>query len=132
MKKEQKKLPPFELEARKIVIIYIIDNLFPIHSLVFSENIDIYSWPVYSFPALLLRKKKIHYLAIIILILQRKEGGIWKNIKLNSGSSLRSNVELIRYRAEKTGIYRLVVKKHKSSLFENSIDDDLAVSHVIQ
>ncbi|WP_434327661.1 S8 family serine peptidase [Mesomycoplasma hyopneumoniae] len=66
------------------------------------------------------------------LILQRKEGGIWKNIKLNSGSSLRSNVELIRYRAEKTGIYRLVVKKHKSSLFENSIDDDLAVSHVIQ
>lgn len=52
MKKEQKKLSPFELEARKIVIIYIIDNLFPIHSLVFSENIDIYSWPVYSFPAL--------------------------------------------------------------------------------
>lgn len=34
MKKEQKKLSPFELEARKIVIIYIIDNLFAIHSLV--------------------------------------------------------------------------------------------------
>ncbi|WP_220200875.1 hypothetical protein [Mesomycoplasma hyopneumoniae] len=131
MKKEQKKLFPFELEARKIVIIYIIDNLFPIHSLVFSENIDIYSWPVYSFSALQLKKKNTLF-TDYNLILQRKEGGIWKNIKLNSGSSLRSNVELIRYRAEKTGIYRLVVKKHKSSLFENSIDDDLAVSHVIQ
>lgn len=131
MKKEQKKLSPFELEARKIVIIYIIDNLFPIHSLVFSENIDIYSWPVYSFPALQLKKKNTLF-SDYNLILQRKEGGIWKNIKLNSGSSLRSNVELIRYRAEKTGIYRLVVKKHKSSLFENSIDNDLAVSHVIQ
>ncbi|WP_341488291.1 hypothetical protein [Mesomycoplasma ovipneumoniae] len=66
------------------------------------------------------------------LILQGKEGGIWQDIKLNSGKSEKSNVELIRYTAEKTGIYRLVVKKNRSSLFKNSIDDDLAVSHVIQ
>ncbi|WP_337897233.1 hypothetical protein [Mesomycoplasma ovipneumoniae] len=66
------------------------------------------------------------------LILQRKGRGTWQDIKLNSGKSEKSNVELIRYTAEKTGIYRLVVKKNKSSLFENSIDDDLAVSHVIQ
>ncbi|WP_230580382.1 S8 family serine peptidase [Mesomycoplasma ovipneumoniae] len=66
------------------------------------------------------------------LILQRKDGGTWEDIKLNSGNSKKSNVELIRYTAEKTGIYRLVVKKNRSSLFKNSIDDDLAVSHVIQ
>ncbi|WP_341490880.1 hypothetical protein [Mesomycoplasma ovipneumoniae] len=64
--------------------------------------------------------------------MQIKEGGFWQDIKLNSGNSEKSNVELIRYTAEKTGIYRLVVKKNKSSLFEDSIDDDLAVSHVIQ
>ncbi|WP_337903836.1 hypothetical protein [Mesomycoplasma ovipneumoniae] len=64
--------------------------------------------------------------------MQIKEGEIWQDIKSNSGNSKKSNVGLIRYTAEKTGIYRLVVKKNKSSLFENSIDDDLAVSHVIQ
>ncbi|MDW2834682.1 hypothetical protein R7V42_00990 [Mesomycoplasma ovipneumoniae] len=64
--------------------------------------------------------------------MQRYEGGICQDIELNSGKSEKSNVELIRYTAEKTGIYRLVVKKNRSSLFKNSIDDDLAVSHVIQ
>ncbi|WP_069097567.1 hypothetical protein [Mesomycoplasma ovipneumoniae] len=64
--------------------------------------------------------------------MQRKDGEIWQDIELNSGKSEKSNVELIRYTPEKTGIYRLVVKKNKSSLFEDSIDDDLAVSHVIQ
>ncbi|MDW2892242.1 S8 family serine peptidase [Mesomycoplasma ovipneumoniae] len=66
------------------------------------------------------------------LKLQKKEGDNWQTIYLNSGSSWNSNVELIRYSAEESGIYRILVKKHSSSLFEESVDDNLAVSYVIQ
>ncbi|MBG0730535.1 S8 family serine peptidase [Mycoplasma sp. 'Moose RK'] len=66
------------------------------------------------------------------LILQKKYGSDWKNINLNSGSSASSNVELIRHLVDESGIYRLLVKKYKSSLFEESIDDNLAVSYVAQ
>ncbi|MDW2829735.1 S8 family serine peptidase [Mesomycoplasma ovipneumoniae] len=66
------------------------------------------------------------------LKLQKKEGDNWQSIYLDSGSSGNSNVELIRYSAEESGIYRILVKKHSSYLFEESIDDNLAVSYVIQ
>ncbi|AJR12283.1 hypothetical protein MDIS_02635 [Mesomycoplasma dispar] len=66
------------------------------------------------------------------LKLQKKEGDNWQSIYLNSGSSWSSNVELIRYSAEESGIYRILVRKHKSYLFEESVDDNLAVSYVIQ
>ncbi|WP_341493811.1 hypothetical protein [Mesomycoplasma ovipneumoniae] len=55
-----------------------------------------------------------------------------KNIDLNFGSSGYSNVELIRYSAEESGTYRILVKKFSSSLFKESVDDNLAVSYVIQ
>ncbi len=66
------------------------------------------------------------------LKLQKKEGDNWQSIYLNSGFSWNSNVELIRYSAEESGIYRILVKKHSSSLFKESVDDNLAVSYVIQ
>ncbi|WP_069097418.1 hypothetical protein [Mesomycoplasma ovipneumoniae] len=66
------------------------------------------------------------------LKLQKKVGDNWQSIYLNSGSSGNSNVELIRYSAEESGTYRILVKKFSSSLFEESVDDNLAVSYVIQ
>ncbi|MDW2913150.1 hypothetical protein R7U62_03500 [Mesomycoplasma ovipneumoniae] len=64
--------------------------------------------------------------------MQKKVGNNWQTIDLNSGSSGSSNVELIRYSAEESGTYRILVKKTSSSLFKESIDDNLAVSYVIQ
>ncbi|WP_337904261.1 S8 family serine peptidase [Mesomycoplasma ovipneumoniae] len=66
------------------------------------------------------------------LKLQKKVGDNWQSIYLNSGSSGNSNVELIRYSAEESGVYRILVRKFSSSLFEESVDDNLAVSYVIQ
>ncbi|ATP59754.1 hypothetical protein [Mesomycoplasma dispar] len=66
------------------------------------------------------------------LILEKKiDGNRWEEVDSNSGRSSRSNVELVRYKPNSDGVYRLVIKKYKSSLFEESIDDDLAVSYVI-
>ncbi len=80
----------------------------------------------------LLNKQKNRLLSNYDLKLQKKVGNNWQNINLNSGSSGSSNVELIRYSAEESGVYRILVKKTSSSLFKESVDDNLAVSYVIQ
>ncbi|MGZ9797149.1 S8 family serine peptidase [Mycoplasma sp. 4013] len=53
-------------------------------------------------------------------------------ITVASSKSISSNDELIEYHTTEDGEYRLVVKKWKSALFENSVDDVLAFTYVIQ
>ncbi len=80
----------------------------------------------------LLNKQKNWLFSDYDLKLQKKVGDNWQSIYLDFGSSASSNVELIRYSAEESGVYRILVKKYTSSLFKESVDDNLAVSYVIQ
>ncbi|MDW2913645.1 S8 family serine peptidase [Mesomycoplasma ovipneumoniae] len=80
----------------------------------------------------LFKKQKNTLFSDYDLKLQKKVGDNWQSIYLDSGSSGNSNVELIRYSAEESGIYRILVRKFSSSLFKESVDDNLAVSYVIQ
>ncbi|MDW2930396.1 S8 family serine peptidase [Mesomycoplasma ovipneumoniae] len=64
------------------------------------------------------------------LYLQKlNSNGDWVDIAW-SNSSL-SNDELIDFRSNESGYYRIYVKNYKSSVFENSVDDKLAVSYLV-
>ncbi|MGZ9453916.1 hypothetical protein ACXX84_02500, partial [Mycoplasma sp. AC157] len=56
-----------------------------------------------------------------------------KFITLPSSSiSSDSNDELIEYNVTESSNFRLVIKKYKSSLFENSIEDNLTFTYVVK
>ncbi|MGZ9413873.1 hypothetical protein [Mycoplasma sp. Z386] len=56
--------------------------------------------------------------------------GNW--IQVSSSISSDSNDELIEYDVTESSNFRLVIKKYKSSLFENSIEDNLAFTYVVK
>lgn len=64
------------------------------------------------------------------LVLEKLDSrGYWQSV--SSSLSINSNVELIKFKVQDSGIYRYIVKKYKSSLFENSVDDSIAVTHTV-
>ncbi|MGY6172336.1 S8 family serine peptidase [Candidatus Mycoplasma pogonae] len=63
------------------------------------------------------------------LYLEKKDSsGKWNPVKYIN--VVASNVEFIRYISDSGGEYRIVIKKYKDSIFDNSIDDVLAVTYV--
>ncbi|MGZ9413975.1 hypothetical protein [Mycoplasma sp. 5370] len=65
------------------------------------------------------------------LILEKMDNsGNW--IQVSSSISSDSNDELIEYDVTESSNFRLVIKKYKSSLFENSIEDNLAFTYVVK
>ncbi|MCU9936980.1 hypothetical protein RRG49_04645 [Mycoplasmopsis felis] len=52
----------------------------------------------------------------------------WEDIKISNSST--SNDELIRYTAENEGVYRIAIYKYSDS-YQNSVDDNLALSYII-
>ncbi|ASU14503.1 hypothetical protein CIB43_00612 [Mesomycoplasma hyopneumoniae] len=46
-------------------------------------------------------------------------------------TSIKSNDELIDFRAKESGYYRLYIKKFKSVTFDNSVEDKLALSYLV-
>lgn len=64
------------------------------------------------------------------LVLEKiNDKGEWESVF--SSQSIRSNIELIKFKTRDFGLYRYVVKKYKTTLFNNSIDDSIAVTHTI-
>ncbi|WP_434336798.1 hypothetical protein [Mesomycoplasma conjunctivae] len=61
----------------------------------------------------------------------KQQNGEWVPIHNLTGKSANLNIELIQYTATKDGNYRLRVKQYSSALFNNSIDDNLALSFTI-
>ncbi|ATP59768.1 S8 family serine peptidase [Mesomycoplasma dispar] len=53
----------------------------------------------------------------------------WVDVSWSTSS--KSNDELINFKAEKSGYYRLYVKKFKSVTFDNSVEDKLALSYLV-
>ncbi|WP_069096732.1 hypothetical protein [Mesomycoplasma ovipneumoniae] len=53
----------------------------------------------------------------------------WVNIGWSN--SYLSNNELIDFKAEKSGYYRIYIKKFKSSTFDNPVEDKLALSYLV-
>ncbi|MGZ9432348.1 S8 family serine peptidase [Mycoplasma sp. 613B] len=65
------------------------------------------------------------------LILEKMDNsGNW--IQVSSSISSDSNDELIEYNVTESSNFRLVIKKYKSSLFENSIEDNLSFTYVVK
>lgn len=65
------------------------------------------------------------------LFLEYKEStGKWVEIK--RVFTVASNDELIEHKATKAGAYRYVIKKYSSSEYTNSVDDLVAVTHVVR
>lgn len=60
----------------------------------------------------------------------QEPNGKWVNIK--SIKTINSNDELIEYKAAKPGLYRYIIKKFGSINFNNSVDDLVAVTHVVR
>ncbi|TDV23255.1 subtilisin family serine protease [Mycoplasmopsis mustelae] len=65
------------------------------------------------------------------IILQKKDRlGNWNNI--DKKNSIRSNDEILEYITSESGTYRFAIKKYADSLFNNSIDDSLALTYTIR
>lgn len=65
------------------------------------------------------------------LLLERKNSnGDWTTVKRIA--TVLTNDELIEYMAEESGIYRYRVLKLSSDSFNNSVDDIVAVTHVVK
>ncbi|ASU14235.1 hypothetical protein CIB43_00333 [Mesomycoplasma hyopneumoniae] len=52
-------------------------------------------------------------------------------VDVSWSTSIPSNDELIDFKAEKSGYYRLYIKKFKSATFDNSVEDKLALSYLV-
>ncbi|AJR12273.1 Subtilase family [Mesomycoplasma dispar] len=52
-------------------------------------------------------------------------------VDVSWSTSIKSNDELIDFKAEKSGYYRLYIKKFKSVTFDNSVEDKLALSYLV-
>ncbi|WP_069096733.1 S8 family serine peptidase [Mesomycoplasma ovipneumoniae] len=55
--------------------------------------------------------------------------GEWVSVAWSSSDL--GNDELIDFRSNESGYYRIYVRNHRSSVFENSVDDKLAVSYLV-
>ncbi|MGZ9755955.1 S8 family serine peptidase [Mycoplasma sp. 5912] len=65
------------------------------------------------------------------LYLEKKDSnGNWFVVK--SITSVKSNDEILEYTTAESGTYRLKVKKYSDALFDNSIDDSLALTYTVQ
>ncbi|MGZ9763367.1 S8 family serine peptidase [Mycoplasma sp. 5912] len=65
------------------------------------------------------------------LYLEKKDSfGKWTVVK--SITSINSNDEILEYITPESGIYRLKVKKYSDALFDNSINDSLAMTYTVQ
>lgn len=65
------------------------------------------------------------------LFLEKKNSnGDWITVK--RVSTILTNDELIEHKADVTGNYRYRVLKFSSNSFDNSVDDIVAVTHVIR
>ncbi|WP_435129800.1 hypothetical protein ACR82Z_00595 [Mycoplasma sp. 6243] len=65
------------------------------------------------------------------LYLEKKDSnGNWSVVK--SITSVKSNDEILEYTTADAGTYRLKVKKYSDALFDNSIDDSLALTYTVQ
>ncbi|MGZ9413906.1 S8 family serine peptidase [Mycoplasma sp. AC157] len=65
------------------------------------------------------------------LILEKKSSdGNW--VKIKSIISNSSSDELLEYQTQSEGVYRFKIKKYSDRLFDNSIDDALALTYTIQ
>ncbi|WP_435128692.1 hypothetical protein ACR82Z_03190 [Mycoplasma sp. 6243] len=65
------------------------------------------------------------------LYLEKKDrDGNWKVVK--SITSINSNDEILEYITPESGIYQLKVKKYSDVLFNNSINDSLALTYTVQ
>lgn len=47
-------------------------------------------------------------------------------------NTVNTNDELIEHNVTKSGLYRYIIKKFGSRNFNNSVDDLVAVTHVVQ
>ncbi|QJB71027.1 S8 family serine peptidase [Mycoplasma sp. 1654_15] len=64
------------------------------------------------------------------LILEKQNNnGDWETQLCST--SIHSNVELINFKVWNSGKYRFKVKKYKSALFKNSVDDRIAVTYTL-
>lgn len=64
------------------------------------------------------------------LYLQKRDSnGKW--VDISSSKSFSSNDELIDFTTSEATYYRIYVKKYNSVVFENSVDDKLAVSYLV-
>ncbi|TDV24097.1 subtilase family protein [Mycoplasmopsis mustelae] len=65
------------------------------------------------------------------IILQKKDKyGNWYDI--DKKNSIKSNDEILEYITSESGTYRFAIKKYADSLFNNSIDDSLALTYTIR
>ncbi|MXR34019.1 serine protease, partial [Mycoplasma hyopneumoniae] len=52
-------------------------------------------------------------------------------VDVSWSTSIPSNDELIDFKAKESGYYRLYIKKFKSVTFDNSVEDKLALSFLV-
>ncbi|WP_033161463.1 hypothetical protein [[Mycoplasma] collis] len=71
--------------------------------------------------------KKNKFFTDFDLYLEKWNGYSWEEVK--SVTVVNSNVEVIDYKVNESDKYRIRVKKY-SNIFENSINDVLAVTYV--
>ncbi|MGZ9797151.1 S8 family serine peptidase [Mycoplasma sp. 4013] len=77
-----------------------------------------------------LKKQKMKFSDYDFILEKYEYNKGWVEVARSESST--SNDELIEYKSDGSGEYRLVVRKYKSALFDNSVDDILAYTYVVQ